>query len=117
MDKQFDPTDDKKIENQLIHKAQQLENRDYRSLYVNVGIIGILGGIIIFPILLGILFGGWLDETYPVDVISWRLNLMLIGFVFGIYYGYVWVKKEGIQKVDETYDNEQKRMKQGKKSK
>ncbi len=111
MNKQFDPTDDKKVENQLIHKVYQLENRNYRSLYVNVGIIGILGGIIISPILLAIFIGGWLDENYPVPPISWRLNLMLIGFLIGIYYGYLWVKKEGIQKIDEAYQKEQKRIK------
>lgn len=111
MDKKFDPTDDKKIEEQLIHKVHQLENRDYRSLYVNVGIIGILGGIIISPILIGILIGGWLDKNYPIDPISWQLNLIFIGFIIGMYYAYVWIKKEGIQKIDDAYRKEQERIK------
>lgn len=108
----FNPTDDKKIENILMKKARQLKHRDSRSLYVNVGIIGILGGIIIFPILLGIFLGGWLDEAYPVSKLSWRLNLILIGAMVGFFYGWLWIKYEGIYKVDTAYQKEQEQFQQ-----
>lgn len=107
----FDKTDDKKIERLLVRKAKLLANRSNRSLYVNVGIIGILGGIIIIPILIGIFIGAWIDNNYPMDPISWRLNLLFVGFALGLYYAYLWVKREGIEKADEQYREELSKIK------
>ena len=52
---EFDKTEDKKIEKVLVRKAKQLKDRPNRNLYANVGIVAILGGIIVFPLLIGIL--------------------------------------------------------------
>ena len=108
---EFDKTDDKKFEKVLVRKAKQLQDRPNRTLYANVGIVAILGGIIVFPLLIGILLGGWLDKNAPVDGLAWQLNLMLIGFGFGLYYAYRWVKLEGIEKIDEAYRKQQERLK------
>lgn len=107
----FDKTDDKKTEKLLVRKAKLLSNRSNRSLYVNVGIIGILGGIIIIPIVIGIFAGEWIDKNYPTPPISWRLNLMFLGFAFGLFNAYLWVKREGIQKADEQYREELSKIK------
>ena len=107
----FDKTEDKKVEAVLIRKAEQLKERPNRSLYVNVGIVAILGGIMIFPLLIGILLGGWLDKNAAVDGLSWQLNLMILGFICGVYYAFRWVKLEGIEKIDEAYRKQQERLK------
>ena len=107
----FDKTEDKKVEAVLIRKAEQLKDRPNRSLYVNVGIVAILGGIMIFPLLIGILLGGWLDKNAAVDGLSWQLNLMILGFICGVYYACRWVKLEGIEKIDEAYRKQQERLK------
>ena len=108
---EFDKTDDKKIEKVLVYKAKQLQDRPNRNLYANVGIVAILGAIIVFPLLIGILLGGWLDKNVPIDGLAWQLNLMLIGFGFGLYYAYCWIKLEGIEKIDEAYRKQQERLK------
>ncbi len=108
---QFDKTEDKKVEAVLVKKAKQLNDRANRSLYVNVGIVAILGGIIVFPLLIGILLGGWLDKSATVDGLSWQLNLMILGFICGLYYAYRWIKLEGIEKIDKAYQEQQERLK------
>ena len=64
---EFNQLEDKKTEQILVKKAKQLQDRPNRSMYMNMGIVGILGGIMIFPLLIGILLGGWLDEKYEVS--------------------------------------------------
>ena len=105
--------EDKKTEQILVKKARQLQDRPNRSMYMNMGIVGILGAIMIFPLLIGILSGGWLDEKYPVSSFSWRLNLMVVGFVLGLYYAYRWIKLEGIDKIEKEYQKDKERMNKG----
>ena len=101
---EFNQLEDKKTEEILIRKAKQLQDRPNRSMYMNMGIVAILGGIMIFPLLIGILLGGWLDEKYAISSFSWRLNLMIVGFFVGLYYAYRWVKLEGIDKIEKEYE-------------
>lgn len=108
---QFDKTEDKKIEAVLVRKAKQLQDRPNRTLYVNVGIVAILGGIMIFPLLIGILLGGWLDKNAPIDGLAWQLNLMVIGFFVGCFYAYKWVKLEGIDKIEQARLKDEERLK------
>ncbi len=108
---EFNQLEDKKTEEILIRKAKQLQDRPNRSMYMNMGIVAILGGIMIFPLLIGILLGGWLDEKYAISSFSWRLNLMIIGFVLGCYYAYRWVKLEGIDKIEKEYEKDKERLK------
>ena len=107
---EFDKIEDKKVEKVLVRKAKQLKDRPNRNLYANVGIVAILGGIIVFPLLIGILLGGWLDKNAPVDGLAWQLNLMIVGFFFGLYYAYCWIKWEGIEKIDKEYEQLQERL-------
>lgn len=103
---EFDKTEDKKVQEVLIKKAELLKNRKNRTFYANMGTVAVLGGIITCPLLIGIFLGGWFDKVLNTEKISWRLNLMLVGFLFGVYYAYRWIKYEGIEKIDEAYRKE-----------
>lgn len=110
----FDKTNDKQVQEVLIRKARQLSVRNDRDLYVSVGMIGILGFIFLFPIIVGIFAGEWLDRKMSISHVSWQLILMLLGFVLGCFNAGLWVKKEGIDKVDASYRKEQELIKKGK---
>lgn len=103
---EFDKTEDKKVQEVLIKKAELMKNRSGRTFYANVGMIAALGVIMTSPLVLGILLGGWLDKIFVQDKFSWRLNLMVIGLCVGLYYSYRWIKFEGIDKIDEAYRKE-----------
>jgi predicted F0F1-ATPase subunit len=83
----------KKLSNHLIHKAEKIKRRPYRRWSSEFGMIASLGGVIIVPILLGIWCGGWLDEQLP-QRFSWRLSLLFVGFVWGMFNAYWWLKIE-----------------------
>lgn len=110
----FDKTNDKQVQEVLIQKARQLSIRNRRDLYVSVGMIGILGFVFLLPIIVGIFFGGWLDKVMPVSRISWRLLFMFIGFVLGCLDAYLWVRIEGIEKVDASLRKDYEFIKKGK---
>ena len=103
---EFDKTEDKKVQEVLIKKAELMKNRSGRTFYANFGMVAALGVIMMSPLILGVLLGGWLDKNQTVEGFSWRLNLMIIGFFIGLYYSYRWIKYEGIEKIDEAYRKE-----------
>ncbi|MBP5535145.1 MAG: AtpZ/AtpI family protein [Alphaproteobacteria bacterium] len=103
---EFDKTEDKKVQEVLIKKAELMKNRGNRSLCANFGMVAVLGVIMTAPLVIGILVGNWLDKDFAVKGFSWRLNLMIIGFFMGLYYAYRWIKYEGIEKIDEAYRKE-----------
>ena len=108
---EFNQLEDKKTEEILVKKARLLQDRPRRSMYMNMGIVAVLGGILICPLVIGIWLGGWLDENYAISSFSWRLNLMIIGFVLGGYYAYRWVKLEGMEKIEREYEQDKERLK------
>lgn len=89
----FETPREKKVCDNLVCKAEKIKRRPYRRWSSEFGMIASLGGVIIIPILLGIWSGGWLDEHLP-QRFSWRLSLLMVGFVWGIFNAYWWLKIE-----------------------
>jgi len=77
----------------LICKAEKIKKRPYIKWNTEFGMIASLGGVIIIPVLLGIWFGGWLDEHFAQHF-SWRLSLLFVGFVWGGFNAYWWFQIE-----------------------
>ena len=94
---------EEKINETLLHKAELIQQRPLRRWNANFGMIASLGGVIIVPLLLGILGGGWLDEHYP-QRFSWRLSCLVLGFVWGFANAYFWIVTENkkIERLSKT---------------
>ena len=86
-------SEEQNIEETLLRKDEQIEQRPYRHWHANFGLIASLGGVIIVPILLGVIGGGWLDENYP-QTFSWRLSGLFLGFMWGLMNAYFWLNIE-----------------------
>ncbi len=84
---------DEKIRDQLQHKAELIKRRNERRWTANFGMIASLGGVIIAPILLGLVGGGYLDEVAP-QRFSWRLSGLFLGFLWGLLNAYFWIRLE-----------------------
>lgn len=60
--------------------------------------LGALGWNIPIPTILGVMLGRWMDAHHKVASISWTLNFLLLGFVFGTVGAWQWLKREGIER-------------------
>ena len=60
--------------------------------------LGALGWNIPIPTILGVMLGRWMDAHHKVASISWTLNFLLLGFVFGVICAWQWLKREGIER-------------------
>ena len=109
---EFEKAQNTAVRDELVHKAELLKVRPYRRWKTNFGMIAALGGVIIVPILLGIWCGGYLDEVLP-QRFSWRLSLLFVGFVWGAFNAYMWIKIENdkIAEMDTKSVNLKKRRK------
>ena len=58
-----------------------------------IGQIGMLGWIIVLPVLLGIALGRWLDRTYHTGVF-WTAPLLLLGAVIGWRAAWIWMHRQ-----------------------
>jgi len=58
-----------------------------------IGQIGMLGWIIVLPVLLGIALGRWLDHTYHTGVF-WTAPLLLLGAVIGMRAAWIWMHRQ-----------------------
>ena len=102
----FSPTE-RKDEKILIRKAKTLANRKKRPfINANMGVIGVFGGHVILPLLAGFFLGSWLDAHHPHPTISWLLNCSLVGFIIGHIDAYIWLKKEGVDKLNKMREQE-----------
>jgi ATP synthase protein I len=54
--------------------------------------IGVLGLLIVTPILLGIFLGRWLDRTADSGIF-WTLCLMLLGICLGCALAWKWIQE------------------------
>ncbi|MBR3675847.1 MAG: hypothetical protein IKN71_01775 [Alphaproteobacteria bacterium] len=90
---EFEKSQNTKVRDELVYKAEMMKVRPNRHWKTNFGMIASLGGVIILPILLGIWCGGYLDSVIP-QRFSWRLSLLFVGFAWGVFNAYMWIKIE-----------------------
>lgn len=64
-----------------------------RSIWLGLGMLGLIGWSVVVPALLGVAGGVWIDTHFPSRY-SWTLMLMLIGVVIGCLNAWRWVTKE-----------------------
>jgi ATP synthase protein I len=64
-----------------------------RSVYFGIGMFGVVGWTVAITTLLGVLFGVWLDRTWPGSY-SWTLTFIFIGLILGCVNAWYWINKE-----------------------
>lgn len=109
--------DKKKVEENLKNKlvnrvaSRLVGQKAKRESPARLGIAfwGSAGWYIPVPTAIGALIGRWLDGKYPQEGLSWSLNLMLVGLVFGVFAAAQWLKREAI---DQTLKDQAEREKQ-----
>lgn len=63
------------------------------SVWLGLGMMGLIGWSVAIPTLLGAALGIWLDEKHPGRH-SWTLALLVAGLVLGCFNAWRWVAKE-----------------------
>lgn len=63
------------------------------SLWLSLGMMGLVGWSVAVPTLAGVALGWWLDSLWPGRV-SWTLTLLLGGLVVGCINAWYWVRRE-----------------------
>jgi ATP synthase protein I len=64
-----------------------------RSIWLGLGMLGLIGWSVVVPALLGVAGGVWIDTHFPSRY-SWTLMLLLIGVAAGCLNAWRWVVKE-----------------------
>ena len=81
---------------QSVHRAQQRRSRQREedpSVMRFVGQIGVLGWIIVTPILIGLFIGRWIDLKFGTGIF-WSAPLMLIGVTIGCWSAWQWMHRQ-----------------------
>jgi len=82
-------------------RAQRNVNR---TVWLGLGMMGLIGWSVAVPTLLGAALGLWLDKNYPASF-SWTLTLLIIGLLAGCLNAWHWVAKEHKEMQEEQEDN------------
>jgi ATP synthase protein I len=69
------------------------KQRKQRSIWLGLGMVGLIGWSVAVPTLLGVTCGVWIDTHFPSRY-SWTLMLLLIGVILGCANAWHWVTKE-----------------------
>lgn len=64
-----------------------------RTLWVGLGMFGVIGWSVSVPTVIGILLGVWLDRRLPGSF-SWTLALLLAGVTLGCFNAWYWIDQE-----------------------
>lgn len=75
-----------------------------RTVWLGLGMMGLIGWSVAIPTLLGAALGLWLDEHYPASF-SWTLTLLIVGLFIGCLNAWHWVEKEDRAMQEEQEDN------------
>jgi ATP synthase protein I len=77
----------------VLRRHRQAEGSSRPSVARQLGQIGILGWIIVAPILLGVALGRWLDHTFGSGVF-WTAPLLILGAALGFWSAWRWMHAE-----------------------
>jgi ATP synthase protein I len=64
-----------------------------QSVWLGLGMMGLIGWSVAIPTLLGAALGMWLDRHYPGNH-PWTLALLMAGLAIGCFNAWHWVAKE-----------------------
>jgi ATP synthase protein I len=64
-----------------------------RTLWVGLGMFGVVGWSVTVPTLIGIILGLWFDRIWPGEF-SWTLALLLAGVTLGCLSAWYWISQE-----------------------
>lgn len=74
-----------------------------RTIWLGLGMMGLIGWSVAVPTLLGAALGLWLDEHHPASF-SWTLTMLVIGLFIGCLNAWHWVAKERREMQEEQED-------------
>jgi ATP synthase protein I len=97
----------KTLANQVGTKAERklrAQRNVTQTIWLGLGMMGLIGWSVAIPTLLGAVVGLWLDKHYPMDF-SWTLTMLLIGLIIGCFNAWHWVTKEYHKMQQEQEDN------------
>ena len=83
------------FQHQIAHKSDRKikARRETQNIWVGLRMFGMVGWSVVFPTLLGIGLGVWLD-SHVESKYSWTLMLLLIGVALGCFNAWYWISKE-----------------------
>ena len=67
--------------------------REKKSVWLGLGLFGMIGWSIAVPMILGAALGIWLDKSYKQNF-SWTLSLLILGLMLGCVIAWNWIQKE-----------------------
>jgi ATP synthase protein I len=86
-EKSFQETIDAKQVRMLVSRAEE------SGKWIGFTSFGVIGWMIVVPLMAGIALGIWLDSTFPSSH-SWTLMLLSAGLIFGCISSWKWVEEE-----------------------
>jgi ATP synthase protein I len=75
-----------------------------RTVWLGLGMMGLIGWSVAIPTLIGAALGLWLDGHYPLSF-SWTLTMLIVGLFIGCLNAWHWVEKENRAMHEEQEDN------------
>jgi ATP synthase protein I len=100
------PTDDSDFAEQVGAKADRTlaaRRRPPQSVWLGLGMVGMVGWSVTVPTLAGAALGVWLDAHHPGKH-SWTLALMIAGLAVGCWNAWRWIAAEDHAMRDEQQD-------------
>ncbi|AKB74401.1 Sodium-transporting ATPase subunit I [Methanosarcina lacustris Z-7289] len=101
------PKDEHPLARQVGTKAERklrAQRNVNRTVWLGLGMMGLIGWSVAIPTLLGAALGLWLDRQYPVSF-SWTLMLLIIGLIVGCLNAWHWIAREHEEMQVEQDDN------------
>lgn len=77
---------------QAAERARQGRDDPEPTMAERLGQIGVLGWTVVFPILLGIGVGRWLDHTFATGIF-FTAPLLMIGAALGLWLAWRWMHR------------------------
>jgi ATP synthase protein I len=75
-----------------------------RTVWLGLGMMGLIGWSVAIPTLAGVALGLWLDKYHPASF-SWTLSMLIVGLFIGCLNAWHWVVKEHQELKEEQEDN------------